>query len=454
MRRSWVELAVRLGIAATVSYCATACDDGDGDGNKSDASSDFNDAFVSDSTVGADAQPMTDGGETRDGTAADAGVGIPVCPPDTNYGLTGVPIVVAEGETANHSARAVWTGNEWGVIWLADGADGESGEVKFRRVGRDGALIGEPTVVGGANAPKFGLVYTGTGYVVAWRASRNETSGFEGVRVATLGADGTLVADPVDLEDTFDVDRVTLGWARLQGGMLAYTRGRGGADGLYTAPIDEAGQPMRANLIFAEKSQSPAVAFGNGNWGVSWLSPGAESNSPNDLLFQLIDIDGQPEGAAPARQEDAAAQGNVFISYGLDFYGVGWSADDGSGQLRTRLALYDSSGQLSLNPPVPGPTGFALVTDVGWMDPQFFGVAWQDTIGTQRVIGLTRVNVHGQPEIPYAFPIPESMTGQSLSVAGNTSLLGAFFTVDPAPQPAGLSAGTRIELGLVGQCTR
>ena len=439
---------VAVRVVAMSAIVFVACDD--------DASGDPDAAGptpVADAIPAHDAALPDDVGSPPDsGTTPDAHTDAsnqPECPADTNYGLTGAPRALTSGPTASHSPRAVWTGSEWGVVWLSE-VEGGAGNVRFLRVDRDGVVLSDPVVLGRANSPKFRLAYTGSGYATVWLSSRSETSGFEGLRVQMIDAEGSPDGQPSDLNETFDVDGVDLAWARLQSGMLVYSRGQqNGEGGLYAVPIDDHGVHGDPVQLWAQTARNPAVAFGNGTWGVAWMTDHG-SSVPFDLMFQLTNDDGGKVGE-PDRQQDASARGNLQMAYGLDFFGVGWSSDDGSGRLHTRLSMYDSSGQIGLNPPVPGPTGFGLVTDVTWMDPQYFGVAWQDTGGGKRIIGVTRINTRGQAE-PYALPDDSRGSVQALAIAGNTSLLGAFYTFDPEPQPGRLSPSTEVLFGVVGQC--
>ena len=94
-----------------------------------------------------------------------------------------------------------------------------------------------------------------------------------------------------------------------------------------------------------------------------------------------------------------------------------------------------------------------LVTDVAWLDPNTFGVAWQDN-GPQAVtVGLSRVNTSGVVANPLRLVLEAGHAGTGLRAAGNLTRAGIFYVDDPMPAPGGgFSAQARILTGVLGPC--
>ncbi|MEZ4466950.1 MAG: hypothetical protein R3F43_21500 [bacterium] len=398
-----------------------------------------------------DLGPLADQGAGGAGGAADMGVQPPdLCDRVVGYGLQGVPAAVVDG-APRFAPRAVWTGVEWGVLWQAPVAD-EPGvnEVMFRRFNSDGQGVGEAVRLGVAKQPQQEILFNGTGYVAVWLSTRTRGGGIDGIKVQLLGADGSPNGEAQDVPTTFDVAHMDAAWAPRAGGMVVFTRGMGGVGGLFAVPLDESGSAGPAQRLSDSEVRGPAIAFGDGSWGVAWLD--RASANPSDLVFAIINDRGEIFGM-PRRQVEAGAQSAVYVAYGQGNYGVAWSKVDGMGALAPMLTLYDAAGDNLATPPVTGPRGLGLVTDVAWLDPDSFGVAWQDNSASEITVGLTRVNTRGQVQEPFRLEVEPGRAAQSLHVAGNVSRAGLWFVDDPDPQPGGtFSAEARILGALLGPC--
>jgi hypothetical protein len=411
------------------------------------------------STGGAGGEPVGGGGGAG-GLAPDVGVpdmgtSIP-CPEATGYGYIAAPVALTSGAKANHSPRAVWTGSEWAVTWFSvSEVHPGLGNVKFQRFNTMGQPVGDLQDLGLAEVARFDVVYNGGGFLIAWLGAKDAAgNGFKGLRIQALAADGSPVDVPTDLAGTFDAERLSLGFAPLTGGMLVYTRGRNGADGVYAQPLGEggerAGEPVRLTAA-GVAGNYPAVAYGDGTWGVAWSD--ATAPTPSAIVFKLLNERAQVarEGSLP---NAIGAKGAVFLAYGgSDTFGLAWNQEGEGGIIRPKLTLLSASdASVQVSPDVTGPEGFAVVTDLAWHDPNFFGVAWQDTVGGLSRIGLTRIDPLGvsQPALPLDLPAGQSVSG--LSPGGTVSNLGAFFTADPDPVAGGFSDGAQVHLSRLGAC--
>jgi len=409
---------------------------------------------------GAGGEPMggsTGGADssTPDVGVADMGTSLP-CPEGTGYGYIAPPVALTAGAKANHSPRVVWTGLEWALTWFAVSETHPGlGNIKFQRFNTTGQPVGAEQDLGLAEVARFDLVYNGGGFLVAWIGAKDAAgNGFKGLRIQALAADGTPIDVPTDLAATFDAERLALGFAPLTGGMLVYTRGRNGADGVHAQPLGEggerAGEPVRLTAA-GVSGNYPAVAYGDGTWGVAWADPTAAT--PSAIVFKLLNERAQVarEGALP---NAIGAKGAVFLAYGgSDTFGLAWNQEAEGGILRPKLTLLSASdASVQVSPDVTGPEGFAVVTDLAWHDPNFFGVAWQDTANGLSRIGLTRIDPLGvsQPAISLDLPAGHAVSG--LSPGGTVSNLGAFFTADPDPVPGGFSDTAQVHLTRLGAC--
>lgn len=448
------------GLVALLAVALVACDDGDGGSTTP----------MQDMAVGPDrgvarldAAPEDQGagGEAADlgvepdgaggaGGQPDQGVVRPdLCEPAVGYGLKAALAAHVEG-APRYAPRTVWTGAEWGVLWQAPAEEAGINEVWFERFDISAQPIGEPLRLGVAKLPQAEITWTGTGYVAIWLSSRTRGGGIDGIKVQRIDTEGAASGGAVDVPGTFDVAHLDAAWAPRGAGMVVFTRGMAGAAGLFAVPLDELGTPAAPVKLAETETRGPSVAFGDGSWGVAWLD--RASATPADLMFVVINDRGQPV-SQPRRQADAGAQGTTQVAYGQGTFGVGWSKADAMGNLSAFVTLYDSAGDILATPPIPGARGFGLVTDVAWLDPDSFGVAWQDNSAQEITVGVTLVNTRGQVQNPVRLPVEGAHAASGMRLAGNVSKAGVWFVDDPTPTPGGgFSAQAHILNGIMGPC--
>ena len=417
-----------------------------------DAGGDKDEGVLGDGPVNADlgaTDASTDATVTVDGVVADMGTTGPECPPATGYGLLGAPVALGAGERGTHSPRAVWNGTEWGLVYFAP-VEGNAGDLQFQRINAMGMPVGQLHTLGRSRLPKYDVAWNGGGYVITWIGDRDPVSGFTGIRVQVTGADGTPVGGPAEIQDTFDAERIALGWAQLSGGMLLFSRGNAGTGGLFSQPLDEGGQPNGPRVTLAAgRTLSPSVVFGNGNWGAAWLTPGAVSAF--DVNFVLLGENGAIERTAQLAN-NTGAQSSISLAYGNDTFGLGWSFADEAGEVESRLTIIAGDGTVQATPVVVGPAGTGSVTDVSWHEPEFFGIAWDDSNAGQQRLGVTRINTVGVGLDPVPIEPGPGAIVRGATNAGTVSNLGMFYTLDPAPTPAGFSTQAQVHLGRIGAC--
>jgi hypothetical protein len=167
--------------------------------------------------------------------------------------------------------------------------------------------------------------------------------------------------------------------------MLLFSRGNAGTGGLFSQPLDEGGQTNGPRVTLAAgRTLSPSVVFGNGNWGAAWLTPGAVSAF--DVNFVLLGENGAVERTAQLAN-NTGAQSSISLAYGNDTFGLGWSFADEAGEVESRLTIIAGDGTVQATPVVVGPAGTGSVTDVSWHEPEFFGIAWDDSNAGQQRLG-------------------------------------------------------------------
>ncbi len=392
------------------------------------------------------------GGETP----ADMGApdqGAPLCDPAIGFGIQRAPVAVTT--EAAFAPRAVWNGTVWGVTWQAaadNPAEPDLRTVHFQRFDGEGLPLGTPATLGQSRVAPHDLAWSGTRFVAAFVSARVGGVGFGGIQVQALDADGQPDGEPANLNTTFDATHLTLAYAPGATGVVVYSRGQrqAGADGLFARPLNEQGAPEGPAVTITETAVlSPNVVYGDGAFGLAWLD--RDSARPLDLVFTLLSDRAQPIGDRRRRTE-VGAQGQVHLAYGAGAYGIGWGQVDSMGALTLHLTLYDLNGDPLDEVALPGPEGFALVTDVSWLDPNFFAVAWQDSVGDEQTIGLTRVTPAGAASPSVRLDVVPGQPAGGAAVAGTISRAGVFFNRDPMLPESGFSDAVRLNLTTMAPC--
>lgn len=376
----------------------------------------------------------------------DMGSGRPECDERANLGFEAEPMPVID--SLAFAPRAVFTGEEYGLVWQTPGADARN-TVWFQRFDRDGEGLGSPVELGVAEVPQHAVAFDGANYLVAWLAVRTEQTVFDGVQIKVIGADGTPAASPaIEVPATFDVEQIAFNWARFGGGMLVYNRGRGGAGGIYANAIDPGftvGPPVQ---LTASPAQSPAVTFGDGAWGAAWLARDGEE--PGELAFLLLNDEAAP--LTEERRVRGGGIGNVRMAYGQGIFGVAWTKLFGAGLPQAAMTLVDGGGDPFATPPLAGPDGVATVTEVAFVAPDRFAIAWQENRPSGTRVGVSRLTTQGLMTDPVAFDPPTGSARLGMTIGGTSTRLGAWFTEDPSPTPTGFSPDARLLGGNLAPC--
>jgi hypothetical protein len=377
----------------------------------------------------------------------DLGVFSPHCDRSIGYGLRGqLGDVTADG---SHSAQAVWTGTEWGVTWIALGPEGDASTVVFQRFNGAGSGIGMPVEIGKTEGSTVRVVATQDGYVIAFLNARSNDDPVSGLRLRVVGPDGRPAFSVVNVEATFDVHDFGFAWAPFAGGMLVYSRGRSGSNGVYSQAVDSSLNVQPAIRLTESQGMATTVSYGDGLWGAAWLA--VDNAAPAELAFVLLDDSG---GVTEAEQRvSGGGVGRISMAYGQGTFGVAWSRREGGTPPKPVLTLIESGGDIIGTPPIDGPAQFGLAHSVAWIGQVGFAVGWVSTLdGGQTQAGLTRISTLGIPLQPIELPLAESSSHRGVTIAGNQGRLGVWISNDPTPQAAGYSQAARTQFGVVGPC--
>ncbi|MCA9539430.1 MAG: hypothetical protein KC620_11115 [Myxococcales bacterium] len=448
MALSAFRFAAALGLAG---FLTTGCDDGDSTPRVADAEVDMRRlsdvATMPDATdmaVESDMAPSDDLGPTPD-----AGDDRPPCEARANLGLRAWPTPIADPQT--FAPDALWNGTEYGVSWQTPGGPAGLDIIRFQRFNRTGEAVGQPAEIGYAELPQHAVAYNGTNFLVAWIARRTADTVFDGLRIRPLDAAGNAGGVTVDLPLTFDARQMDFAWAPLGGGMLVYTRGLNGEGGVWAIALDEGLNASPAVQLTQSPAQSPAVAFGDGVWGAAWLA--RDGDDPNELAFRLLNDQGTPIG--DEARVGGGGIGNVQMAFGegMGVFGVAWTKPFGAGIPQPAITLVDGAGDPFATPPLPGATGAALITDVAFLAPDRFAIAWHQTLpGGARQLGISRITPQGLISEPVALPLPEGHSHQGLVLGGTLTRFTGWYTDDPMPGPVGYSDQTTVHVGQFGPC--
>ena len=436
--------------SALLALTLTSCDDGEGQ-KSADAALDFGrpslgDLAPPDATIDA-APPAAEAG-TPDADPPDAAPSQTLCQGAGQRGLLSEPVSFFDG--AAYSPRVhVANDGSYALAWLTPDDAGAWSTLWFGRLNADGSARGVPIELGAARFPQHRLVRDGERFLVAWLNARrpNDAIPFKGVRVRAIDPDDSVI-EMADIGGSATSEHLAFDWAEFGGGMLVYTRGRQGQDGVAATPVTSELTYEATRPLTDSPASSPSVAYGNGAWGVAWLARDGEH--PSELAF--LRVDDLAQAQAPERRYAGQAVGNVHLAYGANIYAVGWTRPDELGMPRSVVSFFDPEGEFLASPALTGPEGFSLVTDITHMPPLGFAVAYEESIGgAERRVGISYGSTT-QIVPPSPLPRAEGVAQQGLSVSGNQSRLAVVYSADPAPSNAGHSEAVRLVWAPVGPC--
>jgi len=181
---------------------------------------------------------------------------------------TTADVRVTSDSASSNSPDVVWTGSGYGIAW-SDSRDGNS-EIYFAQMDAAGDKVGGDvrvtTATGSSGLPS--IVWNGTGYAVGWEDTR---SGAQELYVARLDAAGAKLGS-----DTYLSQRLFSPWNMVWTGTeyaLAWPDDRDGNLEIYFARVDSSGTKIGVDLRVTNDgaiSHYPSMAWTGSGFGVVW----------------------------------------------------------------------------------------------------------------------------------------------------------------------------------------
>jgi len=213
---------------------------------------------------------------------------------DATGAKIGDDVIVSSSVDTGHPSALVWTGSGYALAWV-DRRDGTN-DIYFARLDPSGSLLGSEVRVTFNAAPSFPtLVWTGSEYGVAWRGIQNGNVNIYFIR---LDIDGL----PIDPEEQLITngavsisDRPDLVWTGTEYGVVWHDNRNGNAE-VYFARLDELGNMIgtdvrvtNASPLFADSFQ-PQIAWTGSEYAVTWAD---ERHGDSEVYFTRISELGQ-----------------------------------------------------------------------------------------------------------------------------------------------------------------
>ncbi len=249
-----------------------------------------------------------------------------------------------------------WTGNGFGIAWSDRRAGGQY-DIYFALLdGQGNKTTGDVQITSMPDATDYAfapsLVWTGTGFGVAWHDNRYLN---DNIYFALINADGSkngndrLISLPSDNGQALDHKNSELIWTGTEfalfysGGVIFNSR-------IKLTRMDSNGNKMGEELVISEDigpSSTPKASFSGEYFGISWI----DNRSGNaETYFACCDSAGQKIGSDVRITDGAARAYYCDIEWTGSGFAVIWS-DYRSGN----WDLYFSQQVLEFGPGVPIP---------------------------------------------------------------------------------------------------
>lgn len=348
------------------------------------------------------------------------------------------------------SVEAVWTGEHFGVIWLASEASNGLRPLQFVRVSPEGDTLGDTITIGQAAAASHRIVFTGERYVVAWVNGRSADDNYDGIRVGVVSAEGAMAETTYDVADTYNTVQLDLSWDSFAGGLLVYTKGTLGEGGIHVTTIN-ADASLNAEQTVDERATSAfSAVYGDGAWAVAYALRDEELNDP--ILLHLLDDEGRIYDPAPISLGNQAL-GRVHIAFSRGNYAIAWTGMNAEDKVQPATVLLDGAAEVIGEPVISLPADFGIVEDMVGVSSQGFILSWHGEIEGEPILGVQVMSALGILEDPML--LGRGLTGnlsQSRLVLGMEEQIHVFSTLDAAPQPLGYSADVEVSRILLESC--
>lgn len=383
------------------------------------------------------------GGQQSPGMGQTCADGIPVIQASEWSELLGKPATAVE---------VVWTGTEFGLLWLASEASSGLRPLMFGRASATGEFLGDPVMLGQAATSSHRIVFTGVRYIVAWVNGGAGDDPYDGLRVGVVSTEGAVAELVSDIDGTYNSSQLDLAWDELSGGLLTFTRGSLGEGGLFSVVINEDGTLNGENVIDDRSVSAFASTFGDGAWAVTYAVRDEELSDP--VLLHLLDDDGVIYDPEPIDIGNRAL-GRLHIAYGQGNYAIAWTGLNQEDKLLPVAVLLDGAAEIIGQPIISLNADFGVVEDLAVTASTGFVFSWHGELDLVPVLGVQVMSILGILENSVMMALePGHAYSQSRIVLGATrgGEINLLSTNDPNPQPLGYSADVNIQRTQVEAC--
>ncbi len=333
-----------------------------------------------------------------------------------------------------------WADGEYGVAW-----DDKSSpaEVRFARVGADGEVPdrGHPVTSDPGTSERSSLVWTGSGFGVAWQDDRH---GDLEIYFLRLDPSGNPAGSETRVTDaTWDSSNPSLAWTGSEYGIAWQDARTDTVDTVYFARVDASGAKIGSDVpvpTSGTHSTDPHVVWSGSEYAIVWVD--SPDTVDSGIFFARLDAGGNRIGA-DLRVSQEFFPGNPSIAWNGGGYGVVW--ESGSELLFVALDPYGNKigTETTISEVVQAPHEPCLVWNGGG-----YGLAWRESwFGTQSWEFFVRLDTSGTPigtrtEVARLGTSPPTLvwTGDDYGIAFDDGP-GPFFrrlTADGSPDVGGL----------------
>jgi hypothetical protein len=280
-----------------------------------------------------------------------------------------VRVTNADGDS--YDVSLVWTGSEYGMAWWDD-RDGNM-EIYFARLDSSGSKIGADVRVTTESAESGypSLVWTGTEYGVAWHDDRN---GHYEIYFTRLDASGTKIGSDLRVTDAPD-DRYypSLVWTGTGYGVAWEDFRDGYNHETYFALLDASGNKVGTDVQVTfpdDECWNPSLVWTGSEFGLACADT-------SDIRFVRLDVLGNKIGSDVVVTTSPSSVGYPWLVWTGTGYGVAWE-DDRDGNWEVYFARLDASGgKIGGDARLSDGPGNSYDPSLIWTGSHY-GVAWWD----------------------------------------------------------------------------
>lgn len=318
----------------------------------------------------------------------------------TSLSLVAPPLIVSEDPALSQQPSVAWNGNAYGIAWR-DGRDKNgdtNNEIYFAAVDATGSKISPDRRVtmalGNSRSPS--LVWTGTGYGLAWVDDRD---GNDAIFFARLSRDGIKLGQDIRVTAMPGLStHPALTWTGAEYG-IAYQDLRDMNSEIYFSRLDREGVRIGNEVrITADPgvSELPSLAWTGSEYGLAWVDDRI-ATSNKEIFFARLNGSGVKLTASDVRLSSASGTSTqpTLVWTGTE-YGLAWSDDrDGIGNREIYMLRLSSSGApLISETRLTIKDKLSLAPRLAWTGSEY-GIAWRDTFFNGGEVFFARVGADG-----------------------------------------------------------